>query len=215
MWEKFKAQLEAHPYLFGGVAIAVLFFIFYGGFGSSGGTGGTSAISAAEAQAIADSAQANAQLQLSSDQMNTAIQTSHDQVLMNGQDVAAAQAINESNNAAAVQAAQIAASANQYNDDTSVKLAGIQSAAQHDLENSILSSQNSAQDWITKLETSVKNYQLPNTISTAGFGGVFTPQTKAPSIPTSKPFLSLTNYEHSNGTSGAEGANGNGGGDSF
>lgn len=91
MWEKFKAQVEKHPYIFGGVALVVVALIFFGGKSGGSSSGGTSAISAAESQAIADSAQANAQLQLS-----------HDQVQVAGLNDATQQAINAQNTAAAV-----------------------------------------------------------------------------------------------------------------
>lgn len=191
MWEKFVHQLEAHPYLFGGVALGVVVLMFWGGGSSSGGT---SAISAAESQAIADSAQANAQLQLS-----------NDQVQMNAQNANAAVAINAANNAGQVQLAQVAASANSYNDDMAVKLAGIQSGAQGDLEQAILSSQKSAQDWITNLETNVKHYQLPNSISVSGLSAIFSPQSNPVTAPFHGLMISGATLDHSNSTSGASG----------
>lgn len=205
MWEKFVRQLEAHPYIFGGVALGVVILIFWGGSGGSSGSS-TSAISAAESQAIADSAQANASLQLSNDQVQMNAQNDNAAVTINGQNTSTAQAINDANTAATVQAAQIAASANSYNDDTAVKLAGVQAGSQGDLEQAILSSQNSAQDWITNLETNVKKYQLPNSIQVSGLSALFSPQTA--SAPAWKPFggyISGATLDHSNSTSGAAG----------
>ena len=115
-WHEFTGQVKSHPYLFGGVAVAVLVFIFW----PSGTKSGGSSLSATEAAAIANTAQANAALTASQNQMETAIQLSHDQVTTAGIQAATAQAINGQNTAAAVQLATLQAGDDAYAADSAV-----------------------------------------------------------------------------------------------
>lgn len=151
MWEKFKAQFSAHPYLFGGVAIAILLWIFWP-FGKSGGTSDA----AVQSAAIASTAAANAQLMLASEETRRV-----------GISAAAAQAINEQNVAGTVQLASIESATRAYDADSAVKLATIQAGAQSNIMDTILKSQESAQAWASKIEAD--SGILPGNYETLGF----------------------------------------------
>lgn len=150
MWEKFKAQFSAHPYLFGGIAIAILLWIFW-----PRGSGGTSD-AAVQSAAIAQTAQANASLMLASEETRRV-----------GINAAAAQAINEQNVAGTVQLASIESATRAYDADSAVKLATIQAGAQGNVLDTILKSQESAQAWASKVEA--ESGILPGNYETFGF----------------------------------------------
>lgn len=140
MWEKFKSQVMAYPWLFGGVALAIIIWVFWprGGGASSGITD-----AAVQSQAIAQTAAANAQLMLASEETRRV-----------GLAANAAMAINEQNVAGAAKLAEIEAGAYRYQADTAVKLADIQAGAQGSVLDAILESQESAQKWVIDLEKS-------------------------------------------------------------
>ncbi|MGE3387931.1 MAG: hypothetical protein AB7K41_14470 [Bdellovibrionales bacterium] len=137
MWDKFKAQFSAHPYLFGGVAVAILLWIFWP-FGKSSGGSSDAAVQSA---AIAQTAAANAQLMLASEETRRV-----------GITASAAQAINEQNVAGTVQLANIESATRAYDADSAVKLATIQAGAQGNVLDTILKSQESAQKWAAQVE---------------------------------------------------------------
>lgn len=168
MWEKFKHQFSKHPYIFGAVGVAVVIFIFYGGSKATnaGGTS-TSAISAEESQAIADSAQANAQLTLAQDQVQTQIAATNASVAIDAQDDATSQAIYANQTAAAV-------TVNQANDTATLGLAQLGYAAQNQTEADVLQSQSDAEGFIEYLEKNFKVY--PQDLQTVGLVTGSSPQ---------------------------------------
>jgi hypothetical protein len=152
MWDKFVSQVKAYPWLFGGVAAAVLLWVFW----PSGSSGGSDNSAALQAQAIAQNAAANAQLMLA-----------HEETQRVGLQVSAAQAINAQNTAAGVKTAEIAANTYQYQADTAVELSKVQAAAQTDLTSFILESQESAQKWVADMEA--QSGVIPGNFETYGF----------------------------------------------
>ena len=153
MWEKFKSEFARHPYIFIGVAVAVIIFFFWGGGSSK--SSGTSGISAEMATAIATSAQANAQLQA-------------DQYALQGQEAGfnAAVTINDSNNSTAYSIAQLQSATAQYAIGQQTSQATIASQTLQNHDNFVLASQNSAEDWITHLETA--HLGVPTNLVTSG-----------------------------------------------
>lgn len=152
MWDKFVSQVKAYPWLFGGVAIAIIIWVFWpSGAKASGGNGAEM-----QAMAIAQSAAANAQLMLA-----------HEETQRVGLQVAAAQAINAQNTAAAVQGAQIQANVAQFAADKQLEAYKVEAGAQKDLTSFILESQNSAQKWVADMEAA--SGIIPGNFQTYGF----------------------------------------------
>lgn len=161
MWEKFKAQFSAHPYLFGGVAIAILLWIFWPR--SSGGTSDA----AVQSAAIAQTAQANASLMLAHEDTQKSISLAQEITKQYGIQASSAEAINAQNIAGITTLAGIESATRAYDADSAVKLATIQAGAQSNIMDTILKSQESAQAWASKIEAD--SGILPGNYETLGF----------------------------------------------
>lgn len=170
MWEKFKAQVKAYPWLFGGVAIAILIWVFW----PRGGGGGGNADLAVQSQAIAQTAMANAQLMLASEETRRY-----------GLGTAAAVAINEQQIAGATKLAEIESGAIMYQADTAVKLADIQAGAQDAVYDAILKSQEMAQKWALDVEEQADI--LPGKFEVLGFTNNAPSIVKTPPAPRADP----------------------------
>lgn len=163
MWEKFKAQVTTRPWLFGGVAIAVLLWIFW----PRGGSGGGNNDAAVQSQAIAQTAMANASLMLANEETRRVAITTDAATQQFGIQAETAKAINAAQIAGVTQLAQIESGAFQYQQDTAVKLADIQAGAQGAVYDAILASQESAQKWALDVENQADI--LPGKFEVLGF----------------------------------------------
>lgn len=152
--EKLVNFIKSHPMLVGAIAVGVLLIMFWpSSQAAPQGDGG-----AAAAAAISASQQANAQLQLSADQVRAV-----------GIEAAAQQAINASNNAAAVQIAGLKASTDLA--AINAELSGLQSSNMKELELGRLAAATSALEGIAQVLPTTQANALNKGVQTdtAGF----------------------------------------------
>lgn len=143
--EKIVNFIKSHPMLVGAIAVGVLLIMFWpSSQAAATGDGG-----AAAAAAISASQQANAQLQVSADQVRAV-----------GIEAAAQQAINASNNAAAVQIAGLKTSTDLA--AINAELAGLQSSNMKEMELGRMSAATSALEGIAQILPTTQANALAN-----------------------------------------------------
>lgn len=191
MWEKFKANFEKHPYIFVGVAVAVILFIFWGS--GSKASSQQSGISAEEATAIATSAQANAALQADTDQLQA------QEAGFN-----AAVTINASNNSTAYSIAQLSSAVATFAIGQKTAQESIAAGAQSDHDNMVLASQNSAEDWLTHLETA--KLAVPKNLVVTGLAEVSDATAQAAAKSTKPTLIQTILGSFNPGSNGMQGA---------